>query len=199
MSKIKIEDVEYTLYTDELSRYDGYYFKGEIHKYEPVDSRVIGYVKEDSMKIAICKATHKKLYPFIYGGFGVATLAVFVMCFLAFNPQIEVAHWEPKSSDNIIGELDDGNVQVSKKFKYNQYATYDGENVTVAVYTKGSDYALKVGELQSEYVQSGTSLIPMDLDLQPQDIRQAKLLVKKNDEIEEYPLVIERFNYTPTE
>ena len=43
MSKIKIEDVEYTLYTDELSRYDGYYFKGEIHKYEPVDSRVIGY------------------------------------------------------------------------------------------------------------------------------------------------------------
>lgn len=60
MSKIKIEDVEYTLYTDELSRYDGYYFKGEIHKYEPVDSRVIGYVKEDSMKIAICKATHKK-------------------------------------------------------------------------------------------------------------------------------------------
>lgn len=50
MSKIKIEDVEYTLYTDELSRYDGYYFKGEIHKYEPVDSRVIGYVKEDSMK-----------------------------------------------------------------------------------------------------------------------------------------------------
>lgn len=199
MSKIKIEDVEYTLYTDELSHYDGYYFKGEIHKYEPVDSRVIGYVKEDSMKIAICKATHKKLYPFIYGGFGVATLAVSVMCFLAFNPQIEVAHWEPESRDNIIGELDDGNVQVSKKFKYNQYATYDGENVTVAVYTKGFDYALKVGELQSEYVQSGTSLIPMDLDLQPQDIRQAKLLVKKNDEIEEYPLVIERFNYTPTE
>lgn len=199
MAKIKIGGVEYTLYTDELSRYDGYYYKDDILKYEPIDTRVVGYVKEDGMRIAICKATHKKLYPFIYGGFGVATVAVGIMCVIAFNPHIEVPHWEPGNHDNVIGELDDGNVQISKKFKYNQYATYDGENVTVAVYSKGKEFALKVGEMQSDYVKSGTNLIPMALDILPQDIRQAKLLVKSGDEVEEYPLVIERFNNTPVE
>lgn len=194
MARIKIGGVKYVLHPDNLRRYDGYYLDGDITDIAPLDTYVIGYVVDDKLKIAICKKYHKHLYPILYGGIGIGAVVVICMCVIAFNPRIEVPHWTPTAREDVVGELEWGDVRTNTKFAYNQYATYDGEFVNLYVDSKDKvDIAVKVGELCSEFLPV-TNKVPMGVDMEPQEIREAKLLVRSGDSVEEYPLVIERFN-----
>lgn len=192
MARIKINGESYKIYRDERDRYSWYYYRGELTERAPYDTRVVGYVRSGKELIAICKKINHKLNKAVYYGTALSGVLVCVSALLVFNMNIEVPEWVQRE---VIQRdtLDDGVQRVSSRLAYSEYATYDGNNVSLYVSSKkNADIALRFGDTTTDFVnvKDGYS-IPMDLDIAEQGMVQGVLLYRIGDKIDEYPLVIE--------
>lgn len=199
MRKIRIDGKVYELLPDNQRRYDGYYYRGEITERSPVDTRIIGHIVEDKTKIAICRKDSKALRRVLYVGTGISGAVVLLFSIVVIGFDVDVPHWElDRNGDDIIGELDNGIRKETRKFTYSQYTTYDGENVLLFVTSKnGGEVSITVNGKTSEYVPIDQAYnIPMNLELDSEQIVEGTLNFKRGDSIEEYPIVVEYLNTT---
>lgn len=203
MRRVNILGKTYELFPDTLRKYDGYYYNGEVYDHAPIDVKTIGYVVEEKQKIAICKKTHKKLYPVLYIFVGLSGIVTLGLCLAVILFDVNVPHWTiEQNRDNVIEDLDDGVTRTSRTFAYSEYVTYDGENVLLFFDSKNKniEVSVTIGEDTSEYLQFDKAFsVPMQLPLNEQEITEGVLHIKAGDEITDYPLVVEYLvNNTPT-
>lgn len=192
MARIKINGESYKIYRDERSRYNWYYYKGELTERAPYDTRVVGYVRSGKELIAICKKINHRLNKAVYYGTALSGVLVCVSALFVFNMNIEVPEWVQRE---VIQRdtLDDGVQRVSSRLAYSEYATYDGTNILLYVSSKkNADIALRFGDTTTDFVnvKDGYS-IPMDLDIDEQGMVQGVLLYRIGDKVDEYPLIVE--------
>lgn len=203
MRRVNILGKTYELFPDTLRKYDGYYYNGEVYDHAPIDVKTIGYVVEEKQKIAICKKTHKKLYPVLYIFVGLSGIVTLGLCLAVILFDVNVPHWTiEQNRDNVIEDLDDGVTRTSRTFAYSEYVTYDGENVLLFFDSKNKniEVSVTIGEDTSEYLPFVKAFsVPMQLPLNEQEITEGVLHIKAGDEITDYPLVVEYLvNNTPT-
>lgn len=203
MRRVNILGKTYELFPDTLRKYDGYYYNGEVYDHAPIDVKTIGYVVEEKQKIAICKKTHKKLYPVLYIFVGLSGIVTLGLCLAVILFDVNVPHWTiEQNRDNVIEDLDDGVTRTSRTFAYSEYVTYDGENVLLFFDSKNKniEVSVTIGEDTSEYLPFDKAFsVPMQLPLNEQEITEGVLHIKAGDEITDYPLVVEYLvNNTPT-
>lgn len=195
--KITIEDKPYELHKDELRKYDGFFYGGQILDRLPIDARIIGYVVEDKLKIAVCRKTYQKYYPLLYGLVGISGIAVLVFSILVIGFDVEVVSWLPtRNRDNVIGKLDDGTVKEDGGLKYSQYATYSNGNLSLYVEGKQkAEVSVTVDGVTSTYTPVAESYrIPITLELGKQEITQGSLNYKIGESINSYPLIVEHLD-----
>lgn len=203
MRRVNILGKTYELFPDTLRKYDGYFYDGEVYDHAPIEVKIIGYVIEEKRKIAICKRTHRELYPVLYTIVGLSGIVTLGLCFAVVLFDVDVPHWTMEQNrDEIIGDLDDGVTRTSRTFAYSEYVTYDGENILLFFDSKNKniEVSVSIGEKTSEYLPYDKAFrVPMQLSLNEQEITQGVLHIKAGDEITDYPLVVEYLvNKAPT-
>lgn len=205
MKKVTYDGVDYPIKDGELRKYDYYFYKGDLYEELPEKTLVDGYFVVECNKVGYCKRDLGNANLLIVAG--VSVLCVCIGGFFgaralqAFN--VEVPHFEwTKNKDNVIGDLDDGVVKASRKLSYSQYATYDGESVSMWIDSKDSsaEVQLVYGETSSSYVPVADSYnIPIGLGIEPQDVVEVIMNYKKGDKVIEYPVTVEYLqNEVPT-
>lgn len=90
-----------------------------------------------------------------------------------------------------------GETKVNWSFGYNQYAVYDGKNVTITLsrVPAGAFFTFKVGDKISEPFNDKYNSIPMELGLKEGDVITGTLIDKDNKEYEvtvEFPFDVEQ-------
>ena len=90
-----------------------------------------------------------------------------------------------------------GETKVNWSFGYNQYAVYDGKNVTIILsrVPAGASFTFKVGDKLSEPFNDKYNSIPMELGLKEGDVITGTLIDKDNKEYEvtvEFPFDVEQ-------
>lgn len=195
MRKVKVDGLTYELHTDTKQYYDYYWLKGEVYEHAPIDTEVIGYIIQNKSVIGICKRVSAAMKPVAYTIIGVLSAFVLVIGAFVFTRNYDVVKWNRfENQDDVIGALDDGVVEVSKKFSYSQYAVYDGSVLSLFYDTdKPVDIAVDVEGVRTEFLTSDIGYKqPIILDLAPEDILNGNLIVRDGENISEYPIVIER-------
>lgn len=90
-----------------------------------------------------------------------------------------------------------GETKVNGSFGYNQYAAYDGKNVSIVLsrIPIGASFTLKVGDKVSEPFSDKYNSIPMELELEEGGTTVGKLIDKDGKEYDitiEFPIDVEQ-------
>lgn len=124
----------------------------------------------------------------------VPIIAIVVMLVVALKP-VDVIR-STFSNEYKQQTLYRGETKVNWSFGYNQYAIYDGKNVTITLsrVPAGASFTFKVGDKISEPFSSKYNSIPMELGLKEGEVTTGKLTDKDNKEYEitvEFPFDVE--------
>lgn len=129
-------------------------------------------------------------------GVSVATIAIIgVMIAVALRP-VDIIK-ATFSNDYKKETLYRGETKVNGSFGYNQYAAYDGKNVSIVLSRVpiGASFTLKVGDKVSEPFSDKYNSIPMELGLEEGGTITGKLIDKDGKEYDitiEFPTDIEQ-------
>lgn len=129
-------------------------------------------------------------------GVSIATIAVIgVMIAIALRP-VDIIK-ATFNNDYKKETLYRGETRVNGSFGYNQYAAYDGKNVSIVLSRVpiGASFTLKVGDKVSESFNDKYNSIPMELGIEEGGTTVGKLVDKDGKEYDitiEFPIDVEQ-------
>ena len=129
-------------------------------------------------------------------GVSIATVAIIgIMIAIALRP-VDIIK-ATFSNDYKKETLYRGETKVNGSFGYNQYAAYDGKNVSIVLSRVpiGASFTLKVGDKVSDSFSDKYNSIPMELELEEGGTTVGKLVDKDGKEYDitiEFPIDVEQ-------
>lgn len=167
-----------------------YYARNKLHDGKLFTDYPYGYIVIDDENI-LCY--HNNVVRKYLEVLPVGILGVFLLLsvLLAFIP-VELPDFSlQKNRDNVVESLDFGVSKLSGGIRYSKYAIYDGKYVGVYISSpmKNREFAVRVNGVTSPYSKS--TQIETDLKMEISSVTDGELLIKKNEDVDTYPIVIE--------